>query len=117
MSKQRSFYDPSTGLFTGRVIRCPDAALEANTPAGMAAIEGRFDERTQRVDVQTGEVVAYDAPPDPVEKRNRARARIRALEAKQKRPLRELSIDPSNDEAKRRLQEIDAEISELRRAL
>jgi hypothetical protein len=109
-----SFYDPETGIFTGRQFRGSLRNLSANTPPGMKALRGRYDHRTQRVDVETGEVVAYDAPPDPGQKRNRARARIRALEAKQERPLRELSIDPNNADARQRLAEIDAEISELR---
>jgi hypothetical protein len=109
-----SFYDPETGIFTGRQFRGSSRTLAANTPSGMKALRGRYDHRTQRVDVETGQVVDYRPPPDPVENRNRARARIRALEAKQKRPLRELSIDPSNSEARSRLETIDAEIAILR---
>jgi hypothetical protein len=58
--------------------------------------------------------------PDVSEKRRKARqaqARIDELEQKQKRPHRELVLDPGNAEAKRRLQAIDAQIAELRGAL
>jgi hypothetical protein len=109
-----SFYDPETGIFTGRQFRGAFRILEANTPAGMKALIGRYDHRTQRVDVETGKVVVYAAPPDPVENRNRDRASIRALEATQLRAMRELMLDPGNTDARRRLVEIDAEILGLR---
>lgn len=77
-----SFYDPATGSFVGRTYRGAD--LAANTPAGCAAIEGRFDHRTQRVDLATGQVVAWEPPPQPAaEARDRAlrlRAEIAAIE-------------------------------------
>jgi hypothetical protein len=104
----------------------------------MVAIEGRYDHLSQRVDLDTGDIIDYRplAPdddhewngdrkrwilkPDVAERRRgqaQARARIEALEIGQRRPMRELALDSDNVEAKRRLQAIDAEISELRRAL
>lgn len=42
---------------------------------------------------------------------------IEALEAKQARPLRELLLDPTNEDARSRLQNIEAEIETLRKEL
>jgi hypothetical protein len=115
-----SFYDPNTGLFTGRRRRGPrEHALRA-VPKGLAAIEGRYDRHTQRVDVETGNVVAYERPAAELEaeqraKRDRhARERIAALERAQHRSLREIAIDPANAEARGRLDEIEREIAGLR---
>lgn len=116
-----SFYDSETGLFTGRVKTLPgDALLKENTPPGCGALPGVFDRLAQRVDLKTGEVVAYQRPQAEIDaeqsaKRAReARAQIEQLERAQARPMRELAIDPDNAEAKRRLAEIDDEIKELR---
>jgi hypothetical protein len=114
------FYDRETGLFAGRSFTGPDRALAANTPRGFAAIEGRYDRHSQRVDVASGVVVAYERPAAEIEaeqktaREQQARHRIAELELAQHRPMRELVIDPSNAEAKRRLQEIEGEIAGLR---
>lgn len=116
--KTWSFYRLEDGLFISRRFSSTNAEIvEKNTPDGCAAIEGRYDQRTQRVDLATGDVVAHEAPPDARRLRDRAQARIAALEGKQNRPARELALDPSNTEARRRLEAIDAEIMELRKAL
>lgn len=107
-----SFYDEKTGVFTGR--RYSGKAVKENTPQGLAAIEGTHDRRTHRVDLDTGEVVPYQAPPDAQQQRDRAQARIATLERAQQRPSRELAIDPDNAEARRRIEAIDAEIAQLR---
>lgn len=115
--KTHSFFDPVTGVISGRTVTCSPKLLELNTPKGMVAIEGRFNHETQRVDVETGQVVAHEPGKQEVLRRRRdeqARARIAALETAQLRPLRELAIDPASDEAKQRLAAIEAEIETLR---
>jgi len=130
-----SFYNATTGEFLPRLFSGSSKLLEQNTPAGHVAIEGQFDPLSQRVDVETGEVVDYQ-PPQPdddhewrekvVEGRPRwvkkreivarearaatAQADIDALERKQLRPMRELALDPSNAPARQRVAEIEAEI-------
>lgn len=56
-----SFYHPATGTFTGQVFRGPPDLLDANTPPGLAAMEGEFDPARQRVG--EGGVVITDPPP------------------------------------------------------
>ena len=120
MNKSWQFYDRATGLFSSRAFAGPERALAANTPDGCAAIEGRYDRNTQRVDVASGQVVAYQRPVSEVDTerreadRRRARRRIDELERAQLRPLRELAIEPANQEAKRRLEQIEDEIVRLR---
>lgn len=114
MNKTWSFYDAATGIFTGRRLRTSNAdTLAANTPEGCAAIEGRFDPQTERVDLETGGVIGYQAP-NRRKERDRAHARIVALERSLIRPMRELLLDPSNAEARRRVEAIDQKIAELR---
>lgn len=129
------FYDPSTGLFTGRCYRGPRKALRLNVPDGCECAEGHYDPLSQRVDVDSGAVVDY-RPPKPDDdhewdderkrwqlrpevvllRRNREMAfqRIDELERRQLRPARELAIDPSDEAAARRLREIEKEIQALR---
>lgn len=71
--KTVSFYDPETGLFAGRWFSGPGNKVERNTPQGMAAIEGRYDPKSQRVDIETGEVVPYEPPATPLEDVKQAR--------------------------------------------
>src|SRR6185436_8258209 len=103
------FYDPQTGVLSSRRFSGPAHALAQNTPVGMAAVEGFHDHLSQRVDVATGEVVAYQRPVSEVDTERRAarerqaRRRIDELERAQHRPMRDLAIDPTNAEAKRRL--------------
>jgi hypothetical protein len=135
--RQWHFYDAQTGLFSGRKMTCSERTLAANTPEGITAIAGNFDPMSQRVDLETGEVIDYQ-PPAPDDdhvwshevkrwqlkpevrerRRNRAqaRARIRELEESQHRPQRELAIDPDNEAARERLRNIEAEI-EVHRAV
>lgn len=111
-----SFYDPGTGLFADRHKYVHTKMIEANTPAGLVAIKGRFDPRSHRVDVATGEVVPYTPPeePDsPALAAVKARARIRELERQSIGPIRALALDPLNLTAKQRLQAIDDEIASL----
>lgn len=124
-----------TGLFTGRTYGGLPKALEANTPPGCGAIEGRWSQDCHRVDLDSGAIVDYRPPPPddlhiwdyarrryvlkPEERQRRrlhraAVARIRELELRQARPLRELTIDPDNREARRRVNDIDQEIEAMR---
>lgn len=71
MNTTWAFYDTSTGdLFPGQMM-LPDEAVEANTPPGhtplMLADGETVDWRTQRVDLETGELVARTAVPIPDE--------------------------------------------------
>lgn len=117
-----SVYDMSTGLFTGArySVRCNDVEgfLRANTPEGCWTLEGIFDHRSQRLDLQTLKVVsdpqlaAYHAELERVtQEKARANARIRDLESKQHRRVRELLGDDP------RLKAIDDEIATLRAKL
>jgi len=120
VKKTVSLYDPKTGFFTGQTVSCREDRIAQNVPSGLAAKEGTFDHRSQRVDVTSGQVVSYERPASALEAERRAaqvrdaRQRIAALERSQLRPMRELAIDPNNVEAKRRLQEIETEIAGLR---
>lgn len=61
-----SFYRLDDGRFTGRRTSCAPEQLQAQTPDGCAALEGRFDHLSQRVDLATGTVVDY-VPPAPAD--------------------------------------------------
>lgn len=97
-----SFVDITTGEYTGRRFSGPEDALEANTPQGCRAVEG---------------VLQLAPRDDPELRRSRTIQRIESLERQQLRPMRELTRDPQNAEARRRLDQIDSEIAELRNAL
>jgi len=58
------FYDADTGIFNGNRYSGPN--VSAQVPVGHAAIEGRYDPLSQRVNTITGEVEDYipDAPAD-----------------------------------------------------
>lgn len=102
-----------------------------NAPKGTKPIEGKFDPGSQKVDIETGEVVDYIPPAPSIEhewrgkqwvkraevvaaesERAKARAQIANLERQQARRVRELLMQ--NDVG---LQTIDAQITELRRKL
>lgn len=127
--KNYSLYDAATGIFTGQSLSLPPAMLQANLPPGLAAIEGLFNEHAQRVDLATGEVVAWQAPRpagdewrewnwDADAQRWRsmptARAeqleRVQVLEAGQARALRALALNPGDAAARERLSSIEAAI-------
>lgn len=121
-----SFYDIESGLFHAGTFTTGSANarraardLAANTPPGCAAIEGRYDRATQRVDIATGAVVAYERPAAELEaeqraaRDRRARQRIEQLERSQARAIRELVLN-NDQKARERLAAIDGEIAELR---
>lgn len=116
-----SFYRLTDGAFTGQRLMSSEDALAGNTPPGCAALEGEFDHQSQRVDLQTGAVVddqvlaeASRRSREQQQRRDHAALRIAELERKQLRPQRELQIDPTNEAARTRLAEIDAQIAALR---
>jgi hypothetical protein len=136
MIKTYSLYEAATGLFTGKRLHCDDEGLLAvRLPAGTLAMEGAFDHRSQRMDLATGAIVAYRPPApssdhewDNVGKRWQVKpavrgetrstviyARIQALEATQGRAVREATLGDAS--AMKRLKEIDAEITDLRKEL
>src|SRR5271155_3008640 len=60
MTKTFSLYIAATGLFTGKRLQCDDDALvEMRLPPGTLAMEGAYDHMSQRVELSTGNVVAY----------------------------------------------------------
>lgn len=103
-------FDPNTGRF-GAVLQVPDAAAERYKPFK----EGRFDKRTQRVDLATNSVVTYQRHASEIDAEQRAvrarlaRRRIQQLEISQARRVRELLAE--NDPT---LKAIDDEIAALR---
>ena len=139
MVKHYRFFDELTGLFHPMFVKATsfEDAL-ASQPPGHKMMEGDIDHFSQRVDLATGAVVDY-VPPQPSAnhqwnetvkrwvlndavaaenvKRSTAVARITQLEAAQHRPLRELAQDPSNAEARKRIDTIDDEIKHLREML
>jgi hypothetical protein len=120
-------FNLSSGLFTGlgfNVHPRTDAAIAVNTPKGCGAREldpsqvGRV-----RVDINTGELLPYEPPQPSAEVQRRVEAQyaserrlsqIHALEAGQHRALRSLAIDPTDEIAKQRLVDIEAQIAALR---
>lgn len=112
-----AFYDLATGLFTGKHLMCTEDMLSRNTAEGCASIAGRYDRYTQRVDLDTGEVVSdpsLSMERDQQRMREQALAQIAELERRQLRPQRELLVDGNNEEARSRLIEIDERIATLR---
>jgi hypothetical protein len=131
--KTWSFYEQATRLFSGLKFSGNQSILSANIPAGHKALEGQYDHLSQRVDIETGQVVDYQPPqPSPdhewdaatkrwrlkadVAERQRRReaalAQIRTLEAAQARPMREAALGIAG--AVERLRAIDEQIAQLR---
>lgn len=130
------FYDPKTGRLLGSGGSFKDEAMmRANLPPGMAAVEGRYDHESQRVDVETGSVVDYQ-PSQPsaehswdevskrwaltraAQERNRLVVEMDSMEKKQGRALREavLALLPDGPE-RDRLAAIEDQIAESRALL
>src|ERR1700754_3986883 len=77
--KTYSLYDPSTGLFNGTVLTMSDEMLAAHVREGLAAVEGSFDSRLQRVDPQTLDILGREAPDMTGERARLARYRRERL--------------------------------------
>lgn len=135
--KRWALYRLSDGVFVGSFACTVAEAIDANIPAGCAAVEGNYDHLSQRVDLETGAVVDYQ-PTRPDEDHDwdadtrrwrkrvavgqweetckQARVRIDELERRQARPIRELARRPNDSDARRRIDDIEAEI-EAQRAI
>lgn len=70
------FYHRVTGVISPACMLLPNQAhVDANTPADHAAIYAELDHRTQRIDVDSGLPVPFDAPTNPATLAARARER------------------------------------------
>jgi hypothetical protein len=138
MRARVTFFDITTGLSNGAGYEGPEADLEANTPPGHAALPAV--ERPHLWRLQDGALVPH-VPPSPgadhewdeaagewrltaaaavrAGKRRSALARIEDLERAQARAMREHAIGRggSPGQLKKRLEDIDDAITELRKDL
>lgn len=131
-----NFYDKTTGMLHGKMVATNLEDIESahrfaqgNAPEGHAFIEGHYDPLSQRVDVETKEVLDYKPPSpsndhewnadhkrwfikkgvqDKLDKREIALSKIALLESQQPRLFREMNL-PSIPKATER--EVDAVIS------
>lgn len=94
--KTVSYYDLTTGLFTGHTFSGPEQLIQWKL--GQAYIEGRFDHLSQRVDLSAGSVVDYQPDPpaadewqtwawDATTRRNIATPTLAALKRDRKQPV------------------------------
>lgn len=60
-----SFARAADGVFTGRQFVGSEQLLEANTPADCLAVEGAHDATRVRLDLDTGQPVAWQPPAPP----------------------------------------------------
>lgn len=126
-------------LITGRILcalTVPPDQLAANVPPGCGTVPGHVDGARRRVNPETGQVEAWQPPPLDADhvwnvdlerwelpasvvarrsERGAVTLRINQLEARQPRALRELALGLPG--ALERLQDIDNQIAELRKAL
>ena len=77
--KTYSLYHAHTGRFTGEVLTMAPEMLPAHIQDGLAALEGAYDARTNRVDTDSGEVISMDAPDQTEELARVARYRRERL--------------------------------------
>ena len=121
-----SFYRLEDGIFSGRQFvstlgkRGLLDHLAANTPAGCAAIEGRYDRFRQRVDLTTGRVVedeSLGAARDQEQRRNQALQQIDELQRNQLRAVTELIANPGDAEARKHFDARQEQIAKLRTQL
>jgi hypothetical protein len=136
--KTYSFFDPATGELSAETVTHSERQAEANTRPGLTRIEGKLDHLSQRVDIETGDVVDYQPPapsvqhewdaaikrwklPDAViaaQAEQRAlQSMIQRIEARQPRAIRELMLTPSDRDARQRIADLDSEIAALRAKL
>lgn len=133
-------YHRATGLFTGHAVNTDNTAIDIqhlvqeNHGSDFAGMADVADPLSQRVDVKTRKLVDYQ-PPAPsndhewdgatrrwhlsmaAQQRQVVAAKIKALEDEQHRPLRELTLDPTNAAARQRLESIEASIEILRASI
>ena len=91
-----SMYDRATGRLTGaRIAASRSELIEQTLPDGVGVVLGAWDHLTHVVNLETGEVLSCDAPPDDWRQRQGVLASaqyqiILRAEAAQARPMREL---------------------------
>jgi len=89
--------------------------LPANVPEGCAAVVGRYEPSGHRIDPASGNALTLEHRHSDSGRRARElKLRIEDLERRQARPLRELMLDPNDQDARRRVEDIDADIRRLR---
>lgn len=136
--KTYSFHDPATGLIAPETVTCSERQADANTRPGLTRIEGKLDHLSQRVDIETGDVVDYQPPaPSALHEWDAAAKRwilpaaviaeqaeqrallamIQRIEARQPRAIRELLLTPSDRDARQRIADLDSGIAALRARL
>jgi hypothetical protein len=114
-----SFYD-ARGEVSSRVISAPTREIaEANAPPGFTAILGPIDRDRYQINPETEEVVDRTEARalSQGEQEIKARRVIAELERRQQRPLRDLTLDPNNPQARAKLRAIEDQIAEHRKAL
>lgn len=52
------------GIFTGGSVDCPESHLDQNVPEGYGCYMGEVDPLSQRIDIESGELMEYQ-PPQP----------------------------------------------------
>lgn len=114
--KAFTIYRRDSGQIVGHYTGSP-RQLARNVPADCASVPGRYDPKSRRIDTKSGEPIDWTPPEDAGRRSRDAKRRIAALEAQGVRPMRELLADPSNAEARQRVEAIEAEIAELRKVL
>lgn len=134
MNRDYCVFDKLTGIILAR-LNVPAEQLSANIPEGCAAIEGAHDLASNRVDISTGRIVAYqpESPGSDYEwiadsgrwelspdvlmaraRRSSAKAQIVNKENALARAMRELALNPGDVSARQRISDIDQEIASLR---
>lgn len=109
-----AIYRLSDGIVTKHVT-CPPRHLEQNIPEGCAAFDGMVDADSQRIDPDTGAVVAREQPQVPDVDANLvalARETIARIESGQVRSIREALL--GDDAALERLREQEPAIAAAR---
>jgi hypothetical protein len=109
--KTHTIYNVATGEIAGTIQTTNSEALALNTPEGHASIEGLFD--GSRFSIQNGKAVAKTLP--SVDPKTVARNQIARLESSQARAIREHLL--GNPKGLVYLQQIDAQIEQLRKTL
>jgi len=137
MSRVYSHYFLDTGLFTGRRSRVPEGQESSITPRdGCAFIAGSYDLLSQKVDIETAEVIDY-LPPQPsaehewinrrwvltarakseIDSDQSARIELEQIDKAAIRYLMEAEVGVIDEEGKRRLEAMVERKAELRQRL
>lgn len=117
------FADQITGRFDGSYADCFDVATAFHSaPEGTVPIAGVRDHQRQRFDFTTGELCACDPLPFAAEQLasmllEKYQAQIQELETRKLRPMGALLLDPTNQEERTRLLELEQQLAAIRAAL